>query len=73
MIPSRLFQTGCSCWVIEAADAHGLGVREPDNWDNAQVNTQVRAAKDSSGQRRAKKSPRSFPCGLGAEQRVGKC
>ena len=64
MIHSRLFQTGCSCWVIEAADTHSLGVREPDNWDNAQVSTQVRAAMDSSGQRRAKKSPQSFPVGL---------
>lgn len=61
MIPFRLFQSGCSCWVIEAADAHCLEVREPDNWDNAQVSTQVRTAMDSSGQRRAKKSPQSFP------------
>lgn len=44
---------------MESADAHGLGVREPDDWDNAQVNTQVRAAVDSPGQR--KKSPQSFP------------
>lgn len=73
MIPFRLFQSECSCLVIESADAHGLGVSEPDNWDNAQANTQVRAAMDSPGQRKAKKSPQNFPCSLGAEQRVGKC
>lgn len=59
MIPLGLFQSECSFWVMESADAHGLGVREPDDWDNAQVNTQVRAAVDSPGQR--KKSPQSFP------------
>lgn len=73
MIKASLFttddQSECSCWVIESADAHGLGVREPDNWDNTQVNTQVRAAMDSPGRRKAKRSPQSFPCGLGAEGR----